>query len=78
MSEKHTPSAVEHGIREAVYSNSPVGFHPVLFCLCDWSTGHAYNWEEAGAELDEHLKEATKSSPADNNSPEVRKARGAM
>lgn len=47
---------VEHGIRGACYSNSPSGFHPILFCLCNWETSHAYNWEEAGQQMDEHLK----------------------
>ena len=49
---------VEHGIGEAVYSNSPTGFHPILRCLCGWSGSHAYNWEEAGADLDDYLKES--------------------
>ena len=60
MTPKPAGKVIDHGIEAAVYSNSPVGFHPVLFCLCGFSTGHSFNWEEAGAELDEHLKESSK------------------
>ena len=47
---------VEHGIGDAAYRRHAGGLSPVLFCLC----GHeaeGETWEEAGAKLDEHLKD---------------------
>lgn len=43
-----------HGIAAAYYSNGPLGLEPVLECLCGESFKE-YNWEEAGALLDDHL-----------------------
>lgn len=46
----------EHGIRSAVYYNTPNGLKAVLECLCgeECSAGTT-SWEAAGAKLDDHL-----------------------
>jgi hypothetical protein len=47
----------EHGIDGAVYTNGPFGLTPRLECVCGFITSLApRSWEEAGAELDEHLR----------------------
>lgn len=45
----------EHGIAAAFYSSDGEHYRPVLECLCGYSTGRQYDWEEAGALLDAHL-----------------------
>ena len=49
----------EHGISEALYVGGPGEpyYKPFIACLCGWHTenGSPRTWEEAGAELDEHL-----------------------
>lgn len=49
----------KHGIDGAVYSLAQDGeYHPRLFCLCGFATSQgADTWEDAGADLDEHLGE---------------------
>lgn len=53
-----------HGIAEALYVGGPgvPYYKPYIECLCGWHTvnGGVYSWEEAGAELDEHLEEVEK------------------
>lgn len=52
---------VRHGVEGGAYDNimgSMLGRPaPFLFCLCGFQTVHGGNdnWEEAGAEFDEHL-----------------------
>jgi len=48
----------KHGIEAAYYANGPEGFIPHLECCCGWITSRSvFNWEDAGAEFDAHLKE---------------------
>jgi len=49
---------VEHGPREAAYSNLPGPKQwPWLECLCGWqSSRDNVNWEDVGREFDEHLE----------------------
>lgn len=53
MSEEKT----EHGPDTVCYANDGTAFRPLIVCLCGWKTvlGSVYDWEEAGAEFDEHL-----------------------
>ena len=53
-----TDSPRKHGIDHAAYYGGPGEpyYRPVLECLCGWSTSRADSWEDAGRELDEHLK----------------------
>ena len=63
MSTPEPEPEAEHGIDGAVYARHAHGLVPVLFCLCGFETGPGNDsWEEAGAELDEHM-EQTESSP---------------
>lgn len=58
-------SAQEHGPDIVCYAEGPGEpyYKPFIQCLCGWSTGWSTvnggprNWEEAGAEFDEHLAE---------------------
>jgi len=61
MSEKS--SDTEHGIREAVYAFNGHRYAPMLLCLCGYATDK-YNgtWEDAGIDLDEHLRAGERSS----------------
>jgi hypothetical protein len=57
---KETASApVEHGLKTACYSNDGLSFKPLIICLCGWSSGRGdcFDWEEAGASFDMHLRE---------------------
>lgn len=48
----------QHGIAAAFYSSDGERYIPVLECLCGFSNGRdVFDWEQAGAELDQHLKE---------------------
>lgn len=56
MSEKKADT--QHGIAGAFYASDGERYLPCMECSCGWSTGRQLDWEEAGAELDIHLKEA--------------------
>lgn len=49
----------EHGPGTVCYANDGFRYRPMIVCLCGWSTklGACDNWEEAGADFDEHLTE---------------------
>lgn len=58
MSTRTKPMQLEHGIQNAVYSIGPdQKFHPNMECICGYETALHDSWEDAGTELDEHLKE---------------------
>ena len=49
----------EHGIEDAGYSNLPGPEQMcILYCLCGFNAW-GETWESAGAEMDEHLLEAS-------------------
>jgi hypothetical protein len=50
--------SVHHGVEGAFYNSDGEKYLPVIDCLCGWSTGRQFNWEDAGAEFDRHLKES--------------------
>ena len=50
--------STEHGIQAAYYSSDGVSYRPVIECRCGESW-REFNWEDAGAELDAHLKEVS-------------------
>lgn len=47
-----------HGVRAAYYSNLPGPNQTAwIDCICgEEITGHTSSWEDAGREMDEHLK----------------------
>ena len=51
----------DHGVETACYSGGPGEpyFKPSITCICGWGSGRCKSWEEAGAGMDEHLKEVT-------------------
>lgn len=50
----------EHGLDDAYYSNLPGPRQAcIIRCLCGWYTSFNSSWEDAGRELDEHLKETS-------------------
>lgn len=52
---------MQHGISDAYYSYAPPGrYQCFLVCLCGYGA-QGDTWEEAGRDLDIHLKEATKN-----------------
>ena len=57
MSDTELTQPDVHGIDGAVYQNTPAGLLPTLFCECGQHF-QGDTWEEAGAEYDEHLREA--------------------
>ncbi len=54
----------EHGVETACYNNLPFQ-HPVLICLCGYYADSGTNWEEAGADFDEHLSDVAKKAEND-------------
>lgn len=50
---------MQHGIASAYYASNGEIFYPFMRCICGFETGREWrSWEEAGAALDEHLKES--------------------
>jgi hypothetical protein len=47
---------VVHGVELACYDNLPTQ-HPIMICLCGKRVDGS-DWEDCGAEFDDHLKEA--------------------
>jgi len=56
----------EHGVRHGFYSNLPgPNQTAIIECLCGAElTGHTSSWEDAGYEMDLHLKRVQQSEAA--------------
>src|SRR5688500_17785774 len=55
---KFVEPQLQHGVRVGFYSNLPGPRHTaILECLCSEEvTSQTSSWEDAGSEMDEHLK----------------------
>ena len=56
MTKQPNQQTVEHG-PQAFYSSDGERYCPVIDCLCEWTTGRQFNWEECGALFDQHLEQ---------------------
>ena len=50
----------DHGVSEGLYDN--LGRQVILVCLCGYEAAGP-NWEEAGADLDDHIKNELRAMP---------------
>lgn len=57
-------SETQHGIAGAYYSSNGEQYQPAMECMCGWSTGRQFNWEDAGVMFDEHLKTVSPEAQA--------------
>ena len=54
---KRAEKEAEHGIANAYYALTPMNrYDPVLECICGFCASNT-DWEETGAEFDNHLEE---------------------
>jgi hypothetical protein len=54
---KRDADFLAHGLENAFYMGAPgdMSLHPVMECMCGFSTGRCLSWCAAGRALDVHL-----------------------